>query len=124
MDLGGPAWSKSSRRRRRRRILFRIVHAQGAIPDEVGPTRCRAKPASISQPTKRRRREEEETQESNLVNLEREGSPIAVACAGAGQPSGEEDLPLPTHENCSTKARTIPLLLWLCYHVPLTRNAN
>ena len=26
------------RRRRRRRSLFRIVHARGAIPIEVGPT--------------------------------------------------------------------------------------
>ena len=25
--------------------LFRIVHARGAIPDEVGPARCRATPA-------------------------------------------------------------------------------
>ena len=34
------------RRRRRRRTFFRIVHARGGIPDEVGPTRCRATPAS------------------------------------------------------------------------------
>ena len=27
---------------RRRRSLFRIVHARGAIPIELGPTRCRA----------------------------------------------------------------------------------
>jgi hypothetical protein len=30
---------------RRRRSLLRIVHARGSIPDEVGPTRCRATPA-------------------------------------------------------------------------------
>jgi hypothetical protein len=29
------------RRRRRRRSLFRFVHARGAIPNEVGPTRSR-----------------------------------------------------------------------------------
>jgi len=33
------------RRRRKRRSLFRIVHAREAIPNEVGPTRCRATPA-------------------------------------------------------------------------------
>jgi hypothetical protein len=33
------------RRRRRRRSLFRIIHARGAIPNEMGPTRCRATPA-------------------------------------------------------------------------------
>jgi hypothetical protein len=32
------------RRRRRSRALFRIVHAQGAIFNEVGSTRCRATP--------------------------------------------------------------------------------
>lgn len=26
----------------------------------------------------------------------------------------------PPHENCSTKARTIPLLSWFCYHDPST----
>ena len=31
--------------RGRRRSLFRIVHTRGAIPIEVGPTRCRATPA-------------------------------------------------------------------------------
>ena len=40
----GPASSRK-RRRRRRRSLFRIVHARGAIPNEVGPTRGRATPA-------------------------------------------------------------------------------
>ena len=39
-------------RRRRRRSLFRIVHARGTIPDEVGPARCRATPALTSQPTR------------------------------------------------------------------------
>ena len=29
------------RRRRRRRSLFAIVHARGAIPNEMGPTHCR-----------------------------------------------------------------------------------
>jgi hypothetical protein len=33
------------RRRRRRRSLLRIIHARGAIPNEMGPTRCRATPA-------------------------------------------------------------------------------
>ena len=28
-----------------RRSLFRIIHARGAIPNKVGPTRCHAKPA-------------------------------------------------------------------------------
>jgi hypothetical protein len=32
-----------ARRRRRRRSLLRIVHARGAIPNEMGPTRCRAR---------------------------------------------------------------------------------
>ena len=32
-------------RRRRRRSLLRIIHARGAIPNEMGPTRCRATPA-------------------------------------------------------------------------------
>ena len=36
---------------RRRRSLFRIVHARGAIPNEVGQTRCRATPALTSQQT-------------------------------------------------------------------------
>ena len=43
---------------------------------------------------------------------------------GAGQPSGvsdgEGEVPTHTHENCSTKARTIPLLSWLCCHDPST----
>ena len=34
---------KRRRRRRRRRSLFRIVHARGAIPNEMGPTPCRAR---------------------------------------------------------------------------------
>ena len=29
----------------RRRSLLRIIHARGAIPNEMGPTRCRATPA-------------------------------------------------------------------------------
>ena len=33
------------RRRRRRRSLLRIVHARGAIPNEMGSARCRATPA-------------------------------------------------------------------------------
>ena len=37
--------AQPDRRRRRRRSLFRIAHARGAIPIEVGPTRCRATPA-------------------------------------------------------------------------------
>ena len=40
-----------------------IVHARGAIPNEVGPTRCRATPASTSQPTRPRGEEEEEEEE-------------------------------------------------------------
>ena len=32
--------------------LFRIVHARGAIPNDVGPARCRATPALTSQPTR------------------------------------------------------------------------
>ena len=51
----GPARRSSSRRRRRRRSLFRIVHARGLIPNEVGPARCRATPDLASQPTRRRR---------------------------------------------------------------------
>ena len=35
----------ADRRRRRRRSLLRIIHARGAIPNEMGPTRCRATPA-------------------------------------------------------------------------------
>jgi hypothetical protein len=38
-------YAEDSPRRRRRRSLFRIVHARGAIPNEVGPTRSRATPA-------------------------------------------------------------------------------
>jgi hypothetical protein len=38
------------RRRRRRRSLFRIVHARGAIRNEVGPARCRATPTSTNRP--------------------------------------------------------------------------
>jgi hypothetical protein len=34
-------WVGGGRRRRKRRTLFRIVHARGAIPNVVGPTRCR-----------------------------------------------------------------------------------
>ena len=48
-------WSltwRRRRRRRRRRSLFRIVHARGAIPNEVGPARCRATPALSSRPTR------------------------------------------------------------------------
>ena len=41
-----------ARRRRRRRRLLRIVHARGAIPDEMGPTRCRATPALTNQSTR------------------------------------------------------------------------
>ena len=39
-----PCWGEEERRRRRRRrrSLFRIAHARGAIPNEMGPTRCRA----------------------------------------------------------------------------------
>ena len=33
------------KRRRRRRSLLRIVHARGAIPNEMGSARCRATPA-------------------------------------------------------------------------------
>jgi hypothetical protein len=40
-------------RRRRRRSLLRIVPARGAIPNEMGPTRCRATPALTNQPTSR-----------------------------------------------------------------------
>jgi hypothetical protein len=35
-------FSISRRRRRRRRSLLRIVHARGAIPNEMGSARCRA----------------------------------------------------------------------------------
>ena len=35
------------RRRKRRRSFFRIVHARGAIPNEVGPARCRATPRRL-----------------------------------------------------------------------------
>ena len=37
---------------RRRRSLFRIVYARGAIPNEMGPTHCRATPALTNQPTR------------------------------------------------------------------------
>ena len=37
------------RARRRRRSLFRIVHVRGAIPNGMGPARCRATPALTSQ---------------------------------------------------------------------------
>ena len=40
------------KRRRRRRSLLRIVHARGAIPNEMGPTRCRATQALTNQPTR------------------------------------------------------------------------
>jgi hypothetical protein len=42
-----------------RRSLVRIVHARGAIPNEVGTTRCRATP-SLNQ-----------EEESNLIILKR-----------------------------------------------------
>jgi hypothetical protein len=48
------------RRRRRRRGLVRIVHARVAIPNEMGPTRCRATPAlrrTLGRLTRRRRRD-------------------------------------------------------------------
>jgi len=54
-------------RRRRRRSLLRIIHARGAIPNEMGPTRCRATPA-LNQSADEIRTPEEE---SNLINLKR-----------------------------------------------------
>ena len=39
---------RSDPRRRRRRSLFRIAHARGANPNEVGPTRCRATGGGVS----------------------------------------------------------------------------
>ena len=44
--------SYRSHTRRRRRSLLRIVHERGAIPNEMGPTRCRATPALTNQPTR------------------------------------------------------------------------
>jgi hypothetical protein len=41
---------------RRRRSLFRIVHAWGAIPNEMGLAHCCATPALTNQPRRRRRR--------------------------------------------------------------------
>ena len=35
---------RKRRRRRRRKNLFGIVHARGAIANEMGPTRCHATP--------------------------------------------------------------------------------
>ena len=36
---------QGGKRRGSQRSLFRIVYARGAIPNEAGPTRCRATPA-------------------------------------------------------------------------------
>jgi hypothetical protein len=82
----------------RRRGLLKIVHARGAIPNEMGPTRCRAKEEEFIQNRtrararfltrwrkrrrrRRRRRSSEsytragaipnEEEESNLINLKR-----------------------------------------------------
>ena len=46
----------------RRRRLFRIVPARDAIPDEVGPTRCRAR-------RRRRKMTEEEEEAVVMVRL-------------------------------------------------------
>ena len=48
-------WRRIRKRKsllRRRRSLIRIVHARGAIPHEMGPTRCRAMPALTNQLTR------------------------------------------------------------------------
>ena len=43
-----PIWSlEAPRLWRRRRSLLRIVHARGAIPNEMGPTRCLARLKSV-----------------------------------------------------------------------------
>ena len=46
------------KRRRRRKSLLRIVHARGAIPNEMGPAPCRTTPAFTNQPTRPNQEEE------------------------------------------------------------------
>ena len=48
-----------------RRTLFRIVHARGSIPNEVGPARCGATPAFISQTTRPATRNKETRKRQN-----------------------------------------------------------
>ena len=56
-------------------------------------------------------------EENNLVNLKREIQ-LAVAWRRRRLALWSRRDPSP-HENCFTKAKTIPLLWWLCYHVRL-----
>ena len=67
------------------RSLFRIVHARGAIPNEMGPTHCRATP----QPQEEEEEEEEEGEEEeeefiwNLSMLITSGS-APTECVSGG----------------------------------------
>jgi hypothetical protein len=52
LGIPDPSAKESTRttQRRRRRSLLRIVHARGAILNEMGPTSCRATAALTNQP--------------------------------------------------------------------------
>jgi hypothetical protein len=72
---------------RRRRSSFRIVHARGAIPNEVGPTHCRATPALTNQPTRSARPPERgvggaRKRERLLDTSTRESRSLAVSSNG------------------------------------------
>ena len=60
------------------------------------------------------------SQSNNIITLLKEVSPTRCRVAPAQASPLARESPPHTHENCSTKARTIPLLSWLCYHDPST----
>ena len=88
-NIGPKGW----RRQRRRRNLFRIVHARGAIPNEMGPTHCRGKPALINQ-----EEEEELTTSGNW-----RGKHNSLSC-GARRRTRRSLIPAVTGEASTTRA--------------------